>query len=96
MSEQMALLARNGDPWTSAAAVKTIKQQESQRLVLDALRQIGPATDEQIYDALADAHISPSRARTARVELQRAGIVKEAGEGLTRSKRKALTWEVVR
>ena len=87
-------LHRSTDPSTSADAARSISQRQSQSLVLEALRAIGPATDERLCEHLADKPISPSRARTARCEITRMGLVVEAGQGRTRSGRRALLWAV--
>lgn len=86
-------MARGTDPVTSHEAAASVRKRESQQIVLAALREIGPATDEVLVEYLEDKPISPSRARTARCELHRAGAVREAGESKTRSGRRALLWE---
>lgn len=58
-------------------------------LVLDYLRSHGPATDEQIADALG---MSGNTERPRRVELERAGLVVRTGTGRTRSGRAAAEW----
>lgn len=88
-------MARSSDPLTSFSAGASVNKRQSQAMVLAALRYIGPVTDERLLDHLATngLPITPSRARTARHELVLAGLVREAGEGRTRSGRRALLWE---
>lgn len=49
------------------------------------------ATDEEMQTALG---MNPSTQRPRRIELQRRGLVVEAGEKRTRSGRKATSWRV--
>lgn len=61
--------------------------------VLRFLRAYGPATDEQVQRALA---MGPSTQRPRRVELVRAGLVRDSGQrGETDSGRRAVRWEAV-
>ena len=64
-----------------------------QRRVLEFL-QARPegATDEQIASGLG---LNPSTARPRRIELQRRGLVVEAGTRKTASGRNAITWRAV-
>lgn len=91
-------LARATDPHTSHAAAETVDLIRSERVVLDAITEIGPATDDAVIAYLRSKGelMSETRGRTARKALVRKGRVHHVGEGLTRSNRRALTWEVVR
>jgi predicted transcriptional regulator len=78
---------------TSLAAAEAIRPRlgELQQRVLAVVRH-SPATDEEIQDALG---MGPSTERPRRVELVRAGLVRDSGETrATRSGRQAVVWEV--
>ena len=94
----MSALARTSDPSTSHAAAALVNRPESQRIVLDLLTDLGPMTDERLahltYMTPMNT-ISPSRLRTARCELQRAGLVRDTGRVATlRSGRSGVVWAV--
>lgn len=74
-----------------AAAGKARAAAPTQRQrILDHLRTHGPATDEQIADALG---LNPSTERPRRIELVRAGLVTATeGAGRTRAGRVAALW----
>ena len=92
----MTALARTSDPSTSHAAAALVNRPESQRLVLDLLTVYGPSTDERLAAYMNSCTISPSRLRTARCELQRAGLVRDTGRVATlRSGRSGVVWECV-
>jgi predicted ArsR family transcriptional regulator len=77
---------------TSAAAADSLAPQtlnRLHRLVLEYLREHGPATDEEIAAGLA---MNPSTARPRRIELVRRGMVVEAGVRKTASGRHATAW----
>lgn len=77
----MTARARTTDPSTSheAAAIAESSVAASQRAVLDILHEaLMPLTDEEIVGYLR-GQFSPSRVRTARVELQAQGLVEYAG-----------------
>jgi predicted ArsR family transcriptional regulator len=79
---------------TSAAAADSLggaTLNRLHRLVLEYLRDHGPATDEEIAAGLA---MNPSTARPRRIELVRRGMVVEAGTRKTASKRNASVWQV--
>ena len=79
---------------TSAAAADSLggaTLNRLHRLVLEYLRDHGPATDEEIAAGLA---MNPSTARPRRIELVRRGMVVEAGTRKTASKRNASVWRV--
>lgn len=61
-----------------------------QQRLLDFLEEWGPATDEQIADALG---MNPSTERPRRIELERAGLVVQAGVAKTKSGRSAALWK---
>ena len=93
----MSALARTDDPHTSHAAAALVNRPESQRVVLDWLTTQGPSTDEWLAYAVYvnNCTISPSRLRTARCELQRAGLVRDTGRVATlRSGRSGVVWAV--
>lgn len=87
--------AQAHSPTSVAAAGKAARATPTQRQrVLDWLSANGPATDEQIADALG---LNPSTERPRRVELVRAGAVVPApGTGRTRAGRHAARWQVAR
>ena len=90
----MTALARRSDPSTSHAAAALVNRPESQRVVLDLLTVRGPMTDERLSH-INMSTISPSRLRTARCELQRAGLVRDTGRVATlRSGRSGAVWAV--
>jgi len=79
---------------TSAAAADSLAPQtlnRLHRLVLEFIRDHGPATDEEIAAGL---NMNPSTARPRRIELVRRGLVVEAGTRKTASKRNASVWRV--
>ena len=79
---------------TSAAAADSLggaTLNRLHRLVLQYLRDHGPATDEEIAAGLS---MNPSTARPRRIELVRRGMVVEAGTRKTASKRNASAWRV--
>jgi hypothetical protein len=79
---------------TSAAAADSLggaTLNRLHRLVLEYLRDYGPATDEEIAAGLA---MNPSTARPRRIELVRRGMVVEAGVRKTAAKRNASVWRV--
>ena len=64
-----------------------------QAQVLDLLTVCGPMTDEQMQEAMC---LNPSTQRPRRIELMRAGFVRDSGQrGQTLSGRVAVLWEVV-
>jgi hypothetical protein len=88
----LSVPARRSDPDTSHAAAAAIPtDSRAHREILRVLENASPVTDEQLADQLAD--LSPSRVRTARNDLVRAGkIVRHPEDGRTRSGRKAARW----
>lgn len=80
---------------TSVAAAEAIKPRADtlRGIYLAWLTENGPATDEQAQEALS---MPASTQRPRRVELCRAGLVRDSGRtALTRSGRRAVRWEVV-
>jgi predicted ArsR family transcriptional regulator len=75
---------------TSLKAAQSIQAKSLRELVFDAL-QVRPMTDEQIATYL---NLNPSTARPRRVELQRAGRIREHSRALTSSGRSAVVWSV--
>lgn len=61
--------------------------------VLDAIREHGPLTDEQISRITG---IAPNTARPRRVELMDAGMIVAVGKTKTRSGRFAVAWGIPR
>jgi predicted ArsR family transcriptional regulator len=61
-----------------------------QRRVLEYLETHGPSTDEEIATGL---DMNPSTERPRRIELQKRGLVVEAGTRKTVSGRKAVVWK---
>ena len=86
--------AQRHSPTSVAAAGKARPAAPTQRQrVLEFLRAAGPATDEQIAQAL---ELNPSTERPRRVELVKAGLVVTAdGTGRTASGRIAALWKAV-
>lgn len=78
METQVEFLWRATDPWTSREAAKTVNVGASQRIVLDAFHELGAMDDRQLVIAVRHA-MSDSRARGARCELARAGLLKCVG-----------------
>ena len=79
---------------TSAAAADSlggVTLNRLHRLVLEYLRDHGPATDEEIAAGLA---MNPSTARPRRIELARRGLVVKCGTRRTASGRNADVWRV--
>lgn len=90
----MTALARTTDPATSHAAAATVNRPRSHRIVLTTLR-LTPMTDDDLVWLCRDS-LSPSRARTARCELVRDGLVRDTGRTeRLRSGKHAIVWEVV-
>lgn len=86
---------RHEMPETSRAAARTVRVQSGRELVLETLRNIGPSTDERIYQAIS-FEISPSGCRSRRAELVRLGLVVAVGIGKTASGRDCQVWEAVK
>lgn len=85
--EYARTVARTADPIEShtAAAKVARKAERSQRLVREALRALGQATDEQIHARIAlNDDLSEARVRTARSELVKQKAVVKVGQGVTR------------
>lgn len=57
--------------------------------VYETIKQFGPVTDEKIAYY---AQMNPSTARPRRLELQREGLIVQAGHGKTSAGRKAALW----
>jgi hypothetical protein len=79
---------------TSRAAAESIAPGAGtlRGIVLEWLRENGPATDETMQEELC---MGPSTQRPRRVELVRAGFVRDSGRtAVTRSGRQATLWEV--
>jgi len=77
---------------TSISAAQSLagRTKSLRELVYEAL-QVRPMTDEQIATHL---NLNPSTARPRRVELQRAGRIREHSRALTSSGRSAVVWSV--
>lgn len=92
-------LARSTDPQSSHDAAASTDLIRSERLVLQALHAIQPATDDAVGIFIREhgEHISDTRCRTARKRLQLLGRVERASDrgGITSSGRRADTWRVV-
>lgn len=79
---------------TSKEAAEWIepKKLTLRRKVLEYMRKVTRATDEQIQDAL---EMNPSTERPRRIELVDSGHVKDSGAtALTKSGRRAVLWEI--
>lgn len=88
--------ARASHPETSHAAARSVNVTKGQRIVLELLESLsGPVTHEHLVN-IAQARgvrISPSGVRSRCHELHDKGYVRAAGETLTQSGRRAITWE---
>jgi hypothetical protein len=94
MSERKNLelpFQRHSLPSIEAAESMAEKVSNLQAVVLAFIKQYGPCTDESIALGLS---LNPSTARPRRIELQKKRLIVEAGEGMTRSGRKAALWKV--
>lgn len=76
---------------TSRAAAEAIEPHVTaqQQQVLDALRAMGPMTDEAIQRFTG---LAANSERPRRIELWKRGLVQQRGEGVTRSGRRAVRW----
>lgn len=93
--------ARNGDPWTSHAAARSLgdrKLRETQEAVLTAFRTFGPMHHEQLvaaYESLGLRRQSVSGLRTRTSELVALGHLRDSGRVTTLvSGRKSIIWEL--
>lgn len=98
--------ARTTDPQTSHDAAQSVTNTSPlQRVILQALTELGPLHDEAIFSYLLGEYVnnpehdgvwvSPSGARTRRCELVELGLVVDSGERVkTRSNRQAIKWAV--
>ena len=75
----------------AAASLDADALNAMQRRVLEYLETHGPSTDEEIATGL---DMNPSTQRPRRIELQKRGLVVEAGTRKTVSGRKAVVWRV--
>jgi hypothetical protein len=74
-----------------AAKLAVLSAAKGRRMVLGALRNNGPMTDEQLQDKLL---LEGSSERPRRVELVKQGLVRDSGRTHpTRSGRSAVLWE---
>ena len=74
----------------AAASLDACTLNALQRRVLEYLKANGPSTDEEIANGLG---MNPSTERPRRIELQRRGLVVEAGARKTASGRQAVVWQ---
>lgn len=89
--------ARSGDPETSHAAARTVKNiTELHKIILDRLEY--PSTDEYLFKCVSkldDLIVSPSGLRTRRAELVKLGKVEDSGETRTlASGRQGTVWRL--
>jgi hypothetical protein len=96
MSEQYKLFRRN-DPFTSKEAAFSLSHRTlkaSEQRVLDTLKVLRLAADYRLERALVEEY-SPSRVRTARAELERAGLIEWTGKTMVGPRgRKTRIWRV--
>jgi hypothetical protein len=94
MMEQLELAPYQAHSQTSQAAAEQIEPRRviDRDRVFNCIRAIGPATDEEIANALA---LNPSTERPRRVELMTAGEIRQNGKKKTTSGRQAAAWVVV-
>ena len=84
---------RRSDPVTSHEAADSNDVHGSQVSVLLILSMSGPLADHELVERIKD--YSPSRVRTARHEMQEAGLIEYAGfDRLTAGKRRTQVWQV--
>ena len=87
--------ARTTDPETSHAAAASVKVRESQKTVLTLLKQVGPATDDELLEVAIRQQlpITPSGLRTRRCELVQMGLAMDTGERKRKQTgRMAIVW----
>jgi hypothetical protein len=88
---------RHSETSTAAAGAIEPKAATLRRLVLEALRLRGQqgATDDELQEVLGSVGMSGNTQRPRRVELVRAGLVRDSGTTRpTRSGRRAVVWVV--
>ena len=87
--------ARRTDPETSHAAAASVRNiRETQRVVLEELRRIGPTTHEVLVAHMATlpGYWTPSGVRTRCSELVAAGLIEPVGQTVVKSGRRATIW----
>lgn len=86
--------ARPTDPQTSHEAAASVDVRRSRDVVLALLSDRGPLPDHALV-MLASPYMSASRARTARAELVKQGLVRRSNrDGRTPAGRRCQVWEV--
>lgn len=89
-SDHAPIKAQLDSPESVDAAVANMPNRGTQReRILSHLQEWGPATDEQLQDALG---MEGSTERPRRVELVDAGLVERVGTARTKSGRAAALW----
>ena len=95
--------ARNTDPTTSHEAAASVTRVTDKRTAcLNAIRELGPCTDEELAIHYARGvaedrwpRQSQSGLRTRRSELTREGVLRDSGiRALTDSGRRSILWEI--
>jgi predicted ArsR family transcriptional regulator len=83
--------AQRHSPTSIAAAADqtALKINRSHALILGKLLELGPMTDQEIGDATG---LDMNNVRPRRVELVRAGMVEQCGEGRTKAGKRAAKW----
>ena len=87
--------ARSTDPGTSHAAAASVRVRESQKTVLKLMKEVGPATDDELYSAawVRRIKITPSGLRTRRCELVQMGLAVDTGQRQKKQTgRMAIVW----
>ena len=94
MEDELHRMVHRDDPSTSldAAANLLPRLNTIQKKVLDALRGLGPMTDEELELLPQFADYGPSTIRKRRSELYQAGLVVEAGRKRNTRKLKMIIW----
>jgi hypothetical protein len=90
--------ARATDPQTSHAAAGSVHVRESQKTVLELLKQVGPVTDDELLEAAAARRIliTPSGLHTRRCELVQMGLAVDTGDRKKKQTgRMAIVWDAV-
>jgi len=92
--------ARRTDPETSREAASSFtadRLTEIQKDVLAFFRSHGPATDEELREALKAKHPAESTTRKRRTELVQRGLIRDTGTTkFSGNRRRMIVWEEVR
>lgn len=85
--------ARRTDPTTSRAAATSVKTKTLQKMILEALKEVGPMTTEELAAVLQETIVTVSPRMRPLVNL---GLVKDSGQTrANNSGRNAIVWEAL-